>query len=145
MTGDGKDHSIVCIIHLLVSFPWMVHRMSTVPDRISKWMAVMLLSVISAAAAVGPDPALMSVTQSQPAGCHHHGGAPSSGPVSYRCCQSGHDSAILQSSLGSQLDSADLTSAADSSQNKTPTITHRNLRKLALPSADPPETTPLRI
>ena len=105
----------------------------------------MLLSVMSVAAVLGQDTALMNVTQPQPAGCHHHGGAPSSGPVSYRCCQGGHDSAILQSSLGSQLDSADLTSSPDSSQNTTLTIVRRNLRKLALPSADPPGTTPLRI
>ena len=119
--------------------------MNTVPDRISKWMAVMLLSVMSVAAVLGQDSALVSVAQPQPADCHHHGGAPSPRPVSYRCCQSGHDSAILQSSFGSQLDSADLTSSADSAQNTMPAIVRRNLRKLALPSADPPETTPLRI
>ena len=119
--------------------------MNTVPDRISKWMAVMLLSLLSVAATAGQDTVLMNVTQPQPAGCHHHGGGPSSRPVSYRCCQSGHDSAILQSSFGSQLDSADLTSSADSAQNTMPAIVRRNLRKLALPSADPPETTPLRI
>jgi hypothetical protein len=123
----------------------MAHRMNTVPNRISKWMAVTLLSVISAAATAGQDTALMNVTQPQPAGCHHRDGAPASRPVSYRCCQSGHDSAILQSSLSSQLEFVDVTSLADSSQNTTLTIVRRNLRKLALPSADPPGTTPLRI
>jgi hypothetical protein len=119
--------------------------MNTVPDRISKWMAVMLLAVMSVAAAARQDTVLMSDTQPQPAGCHHRGGAPSSRPVSYRCCQRGHDSAILQSSLSSQLEFVDVTSLADSSQNTTLTIVRRNLRKLALPSADPPGTTPLRI
>ena len=41
----------------------------------------------------------MVMAPARPAACHQHEGAlPSPQPVSYRCCQSGHDSAIVQSS-----------------------------------------------
>ena len=118
--------------------------MNTVPNRISKWMAVTLLSVISAATTAGQDTALMNVTQPQPAGCHHRDGAPSSRPVSYRCCQSGHDSAILQIPLTMQMDSSDLRLPVELSPVLA-TGFRQSLRSLAISSPDPPLNLPLRV
>jgi hypothetical protein len=111
----------------------------------SKWFAVLLLATTATVSVAGRDTSPMVAVHERPAGCHQHGTAPVPQPVSYRCCQSGHDSAILQASFTSQLDSADLTSFAELSQILMPTSSHQNPRNLATSSTDPPDTTPLRV
>ena len=88
----------------------------------------------------------MTAAQAPPAGCHPHGQAPVSQPVSYRCCQSGHDSALLQTSLAVQPDSVGLT-ARYPVHFLLPMLHDQgqNPRNLAPSSADPPNITPLRV
>jgi hypothetical protein len=88
----------------------------------------------------------MTAAQAPPAGCHQHGPAPVSQPVSYRCCQGGHDSALLQISLAVQPDSVGLT-ARYPVHFLLPMLHDQgqNPRNLAPSSADPPNITPLRV
>jgi hypothetical protein len=115
------------------------------PKRASNLLVVLLAAVVATASPFGQEASPMPAVHEQPAGCHQHGTAPSPQPVSYRCCQSGHDSAILQISFTSQLDTADLTSPIELIEVMTPDITHPSIRHLANSSADPPGITPLRV
>ncbi len=88
----------------------------------------------------------MMMAPARPAACHQHEGAlPLPQPVSYRCCQSGHDSAIVQSSPASQLDSVDLATPVERTQIFAPSSAAQIVRQLSTSSADPPDLTPLRI
>jgi hypothetical protein len=109
------------------------------------WLAVLLLAAMIAIPLAGQDGSLM-MEPARPAACHQHdGGAPASQPVSYRCCQSGHDSAILQDSPTSQLDSADLGTPFEWTDIFAPPSKVQIVRQVATSSADPPNLTPLRI
>ena len=119
--------------------------MSQTPKRVSNLLTVLLVSLIATAPLFGQGESAMPVMHERPAGCHQHGSAPVPPPVSYRCCQSGHDSAILQSSFTSQSDTADLTSPVELGEFLIPGIIHHSLRHLAPSSAGPPAVTPLRL
>jgi len=60
-----------------------------------KVIAVLLLSAVTTALS-GTTPMLQPVS-GHPAGCHEHGQpAPSPVPVSHKCCEAGHQTAIVQ-------------------------------------------------
>ena len=85
----------------------------------------------------------------RPAGCHAHGGkslpdSPRPVPVSYQCCLTGHDAAVVPASHSPQ------PSAPRSRviQQIKPALTIcflGSLGVLMVLSADPPGTTPMRI
>ena len=81
----------------------------------------------------------------RPAGCHHGATPPTSLPVSYRCCQSGHDSAIPQSSLAMHLSSGRPVSTGDSILAPIIISTQSCRHSLMISSPDPPHAIPLRI
>jgi hypothetical protein len=123
----------------------MTHRTARMIKLGSNLLAVVLVTVMATVSVAGQGAPLMVAAHPRPAGCHQHGTAPVPQPVSYHCCQSGHDSAILQISLTSQLDSAGVTAVGHSLHIQVPDFTHQSLRTLATSSADPPDITPLRI
>jgi hypothetical protein len=124
----------------------IAHPTTSVRKRNSSWLTIFLLIVIVTVPVVGQDPLLMVPIHSRPAGCHQHGNpAPRPQPVSYRCCQSGHDSAILQSSAASQLDSFGLTVPAARGQIFVPASRVRSHGDVGPSSTDPPDLTPLRV
>jgi hypothetical protein len=117
--------------------------MFRMPKHASNLLAVLLVSLIATAALLGQGASTMPVVHERLGGCHPHGSAVPP-PVSYRCCESGHDSALLQISFTSQPD-ADLAAAIEVSKATIPDITHQALCHLATSSADPPAIAPLRI
>jgi hypothetical protein len=119
--------------------------MSRMPKRASNLLAMLLVTVIATVPLIGQGTSPMPAVHERPAGCHRHSTTPVPQPVSYRCCQRGHDSAILQVSFTSQPDSADLTSHLELSDALIPYPRHQSLRSLATSSADPPNITPLRV
>jgi hypothetical protein len=112
----------------------------------SSILAVVLLGALATVSVAGQGEPLMTLGQAPPASCHQHGPTPVSQPVSYRCCQSGHDSALLQISFAAQPDSGDLT-AGRPIHSLVPTVNNRGQSpgNLATSSADPPDITPLRV
>jgi len=116
-----------------------------VPKSSPNWLAILLLAAMIVVPLAGQDVSVM-MAPARPAACHQHEGAPPSPqPVSYRCCQSGHDSAILQSAPASQLDSADISASVERTGIFTPTAMLPIVRQVSASSADPPGLTPLRI
>lgn len=66
----------------------------------SKSLALLLLAIAWVGSLSAPQFPVMARPHQQAAGCHEHGRkAPAPEPVSYSCCQAGHDSAILQASF----------------------------------------------
>jgi hypothetical protein len=124
-----------------VSLDCRAHHM---PKHASNLLAVLLVSLIATAALLGQGSSAMPVVHERPGGCHRHGSAVPP-PVSYRCCESGHDSALLQISFTLHPDAAGLASAVEVSKGTTRDITHQGLCHLATSSADPPAIAPLRI
>ena len=115
------------------------------PTSSPNWLAILLLAVMIVVPLAGQDVSAM-MAPARPAACHQHEGAlPAPQPVSYRCCQSGHDSAILQSAPASQLDSADLSAPVERTGIFAPPSTVQIVRQVATSSADPPSLTALRI
>jgi len=109
------------------------------------WLAIPLLAVMIVVPLAGQDASVMTAT-ARPAACHQHDGAPPSPqPVSYRCCRSGHDSAILQSTFWSQLDSSDQPASVERTRIFTLPSTLPIVRQVSASSADPPGLTALRI
>ena len=114
----------------------------------SNWLNLVLLVVTATVPAVGQDPSLMieKEKQAQPAACHQHGTRiPTPQPVTYRCCQSGHDSAILQNSAAWQLDFFDVTVSAERRHIFVPASGVPKYGDAPPSSSDPPDVTPLRI
>lgn len=113
--------------------------------RVSNWSAMLLVALMATFQLLGQADSSVSPVHGQPAACQQHGTAPVPHPVSYRCCQSGHDSAILQAPFTSQPDAAVLTLHVELFGVLVPSVTHQSLRHLATSSADPPDITPLRV
>ena len=115
------------------------------PKSSPNWLAILLLAVMIVVPLAGQDVSAM-MAPARPAVCHQHEGAPPlPQPVSYRCCQSGHDSAILQSAPASQLDSADLSAPVERTGIFVPPAMLPIVRQVPASSADPPGLTALRI
>ena len=122
------------------------HRMFGMPKQTSILLVMLLVSLRAAAPLVDQVTSAMPIAHERPAGCHQHGTSPAPQPVSYRCCQSGHDSAILQVSLISQSQLSDLASHFELSEVLISSVTRQSFRGDVTPSsADPPVTTPLRV
>ena len=115
------------------------------PKSSPSWLTILLLATMIAVAPTGPDVSLM-MAPVRPAACHQHeGAAPFPQPVSNQCCQSGHNSAILQSSPVSRLDLIYLDMSLERTEAFAPASKAQILRQVATSSADPPDLTPLRI
>src|SRR6266576_2054069 len=113
--------------------------------RYSKVFATLLLVLMATVSWAGQDSMAMTGPAAPPAGCHQHGAKPpASPPVSYRCCQSGHNSAVLQTSFTTLLYSA-LASTGVSIPAPITVSTQGCLHSLILSSPDPPHTIPLRV
>src|ERR1700686_4421769 len=111
----------------------------------SKVFAALLLILMATVSPAGQDTMVMREPAARPAGCHQHGAKPpASMPTSYRCCQGGHDSAILQRSLTTPLSSAPVSGVASIPVPNT-SSTQGCLRSLTVSSPDPPHTIPLRV
>jgi len=103
------------------------------------------LAVTVAAADHAPSAAL----DERPAGCHAHGGqslplSPLPAPVSYQCCLTGHDAAVVPDSISPQPPAQ----CAAVHRQIEPLLTGYFLGDFEvsmIPSADPPGITPLRI
>ena len=105
------------------------------PKSSPTWLAILLLAVMIVVPLAGQDVSAM-MAPARPAACHQHEGAPPSPqPVSYRCCQSGHDSAILQSAFWSQLDSADLSAPVEQTDIFVPPAVLLIVRQVSASSA----------
>lgn len=65
--------------------------------RVISNLLVLLLLVAVVGLSVAGQTAAMTASE-KPAGCHHHGKPDSAPQPAYQCCQSGHNSAILQAS-----------------------------------------------
>jgi len=114
--------------------------------RGARLLAILLLAVTPVLSLVVQETALVKVVHERPAGCHQHSSpTPVRQPVSYRCCEAGHDSAILQTSIVSQPESAGLAMPVELTQSLNPTGDRPSLRNLAISSAGPPDITPLRV
>ncbi|MGC2181982.1 MAG: hypothetical protein WA637_01730 [Terriglobales bacterium] len=109
------------------------------------WLTLLLLAAMIVVPLAGQDVSMM-MAPARPAACHQHEGAlPLPQPVNYRCCQSGHDSAIVQSSPAPQLDSFDLATPVGRTQTFAPPSAVQIVRQVSTSSADPPKLTPLRV
>jgi hypothetical protein len=123
----------------------MMHQTAGMVERRSNLLAVLLLTMSVTFSTVGQDVFQLVAIQARPAACHQHGSnGPDSRPASYRCCQLGHNSAIVQISLSSHPSVGEAT--AVSQLGRAPTIVSADptLRTLTT-SADPPITSPLRV
>jgi hypothetical protein len=106
-------------------------------------LAILLLTVIAAVGAEGPDAFAMVRS---PAPCHQHGSAvPHPRPATYRCCQSGHNLAILQISAAPQSDSSQAIVPSNARPTPTASFVRHHVGNLTTSSADPPDLTPLRV
>jgi hypothetical protein len=79
------------------------------------------------------------------AGCHQHGAKPPAPtPSSYRCCQVGHNSALLQSAASAQLS---LAAVASGDYRPVPVVnsSRKDIVSTTILSPDPPHTIPLRV
>jgi hypothetical protein len=149
----------------LVSFVMDAHRMTEMPKHASKCLALLLLFALPAIAMSDQEAYPMVAAVANPAGCHQHGqtkrsatehaamkhaatehvpAAPDSRPVRYRCCQSGHNFAVVQTSLTSPAPMK-LVLPKDVRPAPTPISTQNHPGNLSIPSADPPCSTPLRV
>src|ERR1700724_2149682 len=121
------------------------HPITRMAKRYAKVFATLLLVLMAMVSLAGQDSMAMTGPAAPPAGCHQHGAKPpTSTPVSYRCCQSGHNSAILQTSLTTLLCSP-LVSTGVSIPTPITVSTQGCLHSLILSSPDPPLTIPLRV
>src|SRR5438552_8647500 len=110
------------------------------PKPAPKWLVILLLTTMATLPVAGNVTSVAMVSRPRPAACHQHGSSvPHRQPVSYRCCQSGHDTAILQSSSASHLNSFDLAAPSEPSPISLPTAPLQNPRNLTTSSPDPPD------
>jgi hypothetical protein len=112
------------------------------------------LTTRSSAVTVAADHAPSAALGERPAGCHAHGGqslplsplphSPLPAPVSYQCCLTGHDAAVVPDSISPQPPAQ----CAAVHRQIEPLLTGYFLGDFEasmIPSADPPGMTPLRI
>ena len=131
-------------VHGLVSFARMVHRTPQMRNRDSNLVGAILLSMAIAISLAAQSTDSMVAAPVSPAACHQHENLPARQPVSYRCCQNGHDSAILPISLNSQLNTLEIASSVGITAISRP-LQQQNLCNLPTSSADPPNILPLRV
>ena len=104
-----------------------------------------------AVAVAGADGAPSAAVDERPAGCHAHGSqslplSPLPAPVSYQCCLTGHDAAVVPASTSPQPPAQwQYTQVTLQMQSALTAYFLGGLEVSMLLSADPPGTTPLRI
>jgi hypothetical protein len=123
-------------------------------------IAALLMATLSTRSlAVGvavADHAPSAAVDERPAGCHAHGGQnlplssppryPLPAPVSYQCCLTGHDAAVVPASASPQPPAQyQYTRVTLQIQSALTAYFLGALEVSMVPSADPPGTTPLRI
>lgn len=113
-------------------------------------MATLATRSLAVAIAVA-DHAPSARVDGRPAGCHAHGGqslplSPLPAPVSYQCCLTGHDWAVVQASTSPQPPAqCQYTPVTLQIEFALTAYFLGGLEVSMLLSADPPGTTPLRI
>jgi hypothetical protein len=119
--------------------------------------ALVTATLVTRSLAVGvPDHAPSEALDERPAGCHAHGGqslplapqphSPLPAPVSYKCCLTGHDAAVVPASTSPQPPAqCHYTQVALQIQSALTAYFLGDLDVSIRLSADPPGTTPLRI
>ena len=121
-------------------------------------IAALLMATLStrSLALAAADHAPSAAVDERPAGCHAHGGqslplsplphSPLPAPVSYQCCLTGHDAAVVPASTSPQ-PPAQCQYAAVTLQIESAVTAYflGGLEVSMVPSAEPPGTTPLRI
>lgn len=111
-----------------------------------KILAVLLLTAMAAVSGAVRQELPMAAMEARPAGCHQHGAKPPAPtPVSYRCCQSGHDSAIVLTRFATQLSSAQLACGGGLVPASFSIPAKSSFNPLIIASSDPPPTIPLRV
>jgi hypothetical protein len=114
--------------------------------RNSRLLAILLLAGLAAISLAGQPDTLANVAAAEPAGCHQHGAKPpASTPASHRCCQAGHNSAILQNSQATRPPLADAVSSVDSGPGPDVTSTLKHFRSLTISPPDSPPIVSLRV
>jgi hypothetical protein len=114
--------------------------------RFSRIIAVLLLAIVAATALSG-----QVIHGAQPAHLGHtpcHGPSPafpSPQPVHYQCCRTGHDSALLQSSIFPRPSWTNLYHGSEIASGSSLPIVYRTLPILSASSSSPPRTVSLRI
>jgi hypothetical protein len=119
--------------------------------------ALVTATSVTRSLAVGvPDHAPAAAVDERPAGCHAHGGqslplvphphSPLPAPVSYKCCLTGHDAAVVPASTSPQPPAqCQYTQVSLQIQSSPTAYFLGGLEVPRLLSADPPGRTPLRI
>src|SRR5437660_12633947 len=110
-----------------------------------KILAILLLAAVTATCFGAPALSL-SPRNTRTAGCHEHSSPlPSPEPVSHKCCQSGHNAAILQqcAPLGYPLNCVALL--ADYPKPQTGHDSFQSSLTTILAHSSPPGNAPLRI
>jgi len=116
-------------------------------------MATLATRPLAGAVAVA-DHAPSAALDERLAGCHAHGGqslplsplprSPLPAPVSYQCCLTGHDAAVVPDSISPQ-PPAQCTPVPPQIESLLTGYFFGGLEVPMVPSAEPPGTTPLRI
>jgi len=114
--------------------------------RFSRVIAVLLLAIVAATALSGQVIHMAQPAHLGPAPCHGRSPAlPSPQPVHYQCCRTGHDSALLQSSIFPRPSWTNLYHGSEIASGSSLPIVYYTLPILSPPSSSPPRTVSLRI
>lgn len=109
---------------------------------LAKALVVVLLAAVTMASVAAEQLVPVGAPQQRPVGCHENG-SNTPGPVSHRCCQTGHHAALLHQCLTSpSLQAAALVEFAE------PALIAEGLssvRNLSIPPGSPPIMPSLRI
>jgi hypothetical protein len=135
-----------CAVFSILSYRGrcLVHRTISMGKRCSQLLAIFLLIGVATVSSAGQPATMTSAVAVPPAGCHQHGAKPpASVPVSYRCCQGGHDSAILQTFTTDA--PAHMVSVGDSTPASVTSSPQICFESLMISSPDPPHNAPLRV
>jgi len=112
--------------------------------RLSSIVLIAVLSSAILAAGTSAAPPGASVPANAPP-CHQHGKpAPVPGPVSHRCCQSGHDPAMVRT-LQKGPCFASTTRICNFSETLTTTFLNQIRQSALRQSGGPPRLSPLRV
>jgi hypothetical protein len=114
---------------------------------ISKAYAFLLLAAMTATSPGAQIPVSTGIVNERPASCHEDARKiPAPGPISHRCCQIGHQPAILHaSSHDSQRLPLRTLPAPDDVEPELNIAALESLPSPLIPTGDPPTLVPLRI
>src|SRR2546428_4612989 len=110
-----------------------------------KILAIFLLAAVTATC-FGAQALSLSPRNTRTPGCHEHSSPiRSPQPVSHKCCQSGHDAAILQEPAKVRPSSACVWLVADRPELLIPPHSAESFSNPLTSSSSPPTIAPLRI